>query len=341
MIAAGAAGHQLGRAQSKRHADEKLDRRDAPRDAASDAHGPPAASPGGEILMLVYPRFTALDLVGPQHVFSLLGPTYKTRLVWKSTDVVVSDTGVPVRPTQTLADATDAPAVVFVPGGTDGTLAVMEDPEVLDFLASRSAGARYVTSVCTGSLVLAAAGLLRGRRATTHWLALESLRAFGVEPVAERVVVDGNYVTGAGVTAGIDFALTLAKALTDETYAKGVQLMMEYDPQPPFRSGRPDSADPDTVAMLEAMVIGFNRDVAAVAGRQTAVQYRLHYGRHPCVGGGLRSEDHRHANPLLDHRCPVTAGRDRGLAGEAHGPKTQVIRAVARSDQAAATAAVT
>jgi len=272
MIAAGAAGHQLGRAQSKRHADEKLDRRDAPRDAASDAHGPPAASPGGEILMLVYPRFTALDLVGPQHVFSLLGPTYKTRLVWKSTDVLVSDTGVPVRPTQTLADATDAPAVVFVPGGTDGTLAVMEDPEVLDFLASRSAGARYVTSVCTGSLVLAAAGLLRGRRATTHWLALESLRAFGVEPVAERVVVDGNYVTGAGVTAGIDFALTLAKALTDETYAKGVQLMMEYDPQPPFRSGRPDSADPDTVAMLEAMVIGFNRDVAAVAGRQTAVR---------------------------------------------------------------------
>ena len=170
---------------------------------------------------------------------------------------------------RSISEATDTPAVLFVPGGTDGTLAVMQDPEVLDFLVSRSTAARYVTSVCTGSLVLAAAGLLRGRRATTHWLALESLRAFGVESVAERVVVDGNRITGAGVTAGIDFALTLAAALTDETYAKGVQLMMEYDPHPPFQSGRPDAADPDTVAMLEAMVVGFNRDVEAVAGRPT------------------------------------------------------------------------
>ena len=269
MIAAGAAGHQLGRAQSERTGGGQVGRGHAPRDPASDPHAPPAGTPGGEILMLVYPRFTALDLIGPQHVFSLLGPTYKTRLVWKSTDEVVSDTGVPVRPTQTLAEATDTPAVLFVPGGTDGTLAVMQDPEVLDFLVSRSTAARYVTSVCTGSLVLAAAGLLRGRRATTHWLALESLRAFGVESVAERVVVDGNRITGAGVTAGIDFALTLAAALTDETYAKGVQLMMEYDPHPPVQSGRPDAADPDTVAMLEAMVVGFNRDVEAVAGRPT------------------------------------------------------------------------
>lgn len=252
------------------------ERKDNPATSASlaniDADGDPhaAVDPHAaklQILMLVYPRFTALDLFGPQHVFSLLGPEYKTRLVWKDTSEVLSDTGVPVRPTLAFRDCTEAPAILFIPGGTDGTLAAMEDKEVREFVASRGANAKYVTSVCTGSLVLGAAGLLKGYKATTHWLALESLKSFGAEPVAERVVVDRNRITGAGVTAGIDFALTLAAMVKDESYARGIQLMMEYDPQPPFQSGNPTNADPETVKLLQAMVVPFNRDLAEAVKR--------------------------------------------------------------------------
>ena len=220
-----------------------------------------------QILMLVYPRFTILDLIGPQHVFSLLGPEYKTQLVWKDTKEILSDTGVPIRPTLAFRDCTDSPTVLFIPGGTDGTLAAIEDPEVRDFVTSRGAKAEFVTSVCTGSLILGAAGLLRGYQATTHWLALNGLKSFGAEPLAKRVVIDRNRITGAGVTAGIDFALTLAALLKGESYAKGLQLMMEYDPQPPFQSGNPSVADPETVKLLEAMVIPFNNELEAVVSR--------------------------------------------------------------------------
>ncbi|MFO0823950.1 MAG: DJ-1/PfpI family protein [Gemmataceae bacterium] len=230
--------------------------------AATDAKEPQ------QILMLVYPKFTALDLVGPQHVFSLLGPEFKTWLVWKDTKEVVSDTGIPIRPTATFKECSETPAVVFVPGGTEGTLAAMEDKEVREFLAARGAKAKFVTSVCTGSLVLGAAGLLKGYKATTHWLALDALKGLGAEAVAERVVVDRNRVTGAGVTAGIDFALTLAAKLKDEKYAKAIQLMSEYDPQPPFpKDGNPKSADADNVKMLRAMVSPFNTKLAEVAKR--------------------------------------------------------------------------
>lgn len=216
------------------------------------------AKPPREILMLVYPRFTALDLVGPQHVLALLGPEYKTRLVWKDTKEVVSDTGIPVRPTATFKECAEEPAVLFVPGGTDGTLAALEDKEVRAFVAARGAKAQFVTSVCTGALVLGAAGLLKGYKATTHWLALDALKGFGAEPVAARVVTDRNRVTGGGVTAGIDFALTLAAKLKDEKYAKAIQLMCEYDPQPPFpKDGNPKTADADNVKMLRAMTVPF------------------------------------------------------------------------------------
>jgi cyclohexyl-isocyanide hydratase len=221
-----------------------------------------------DVLMLVYPKFTALDLIGPQHVLSSL-EGYKVRLVWKTTKEVVSDTGVPIRPTAAFEDCPDDPAVLFVPGGTEGTLAAMEDKDVREFLAKRGAKARYVTSVCTGSLVLGAAGLLKGYKATSHWLALDALKKFGAEPVAGRVVEDRNRVTGAGVTAGIDFALTLAAKLKDEKYAKAVQLMMEYDPQPPFKSGNPKVADEATVGMLRAMAVPFNKKLDAAIGRLT------------------------------------------------------------------------
>lgn len=220
-----------------------------------------------DVLMLVYPKFTALDLVGPQHVFSLL-EGYKVHLVWKDTKEVVSDTGIPIRPTLSFKDCPEAPAVIFVPGGTEGTLAAMEDKEVREFLAGRGAKAKFVTSVCTGSLVLGAAGLLKGYKATSHWLALDALKGLGAEPVAERVVVDRNRVTGAGVTAGIDFGLTLAATLKDEKYAKAVQLMMEYDPQPPFpKDGTPKTADKASIEMLREMTKPFQTKLDAAIKR--------------------------------------------------------------------------
>lgn len=224
------------------------------------------AKPPIDILMLVYPAFTALDLVGPHHVFSVL-EGYKVSLVWKDTKEVLSDTGLPVRPTLAFKDCPEQPAVLFVPGGTDGTLAAMEDREVREFVAVRGAKSKFVTSVCTGALVLGAAGLLKGYKATTHWLTHNALKAFGAESVAERVVVDRNRVTGAGVTAGIDFGLTLASLLKDEKYAKAVQLMMEYDPQPPFKSGNAASADPDTVKMLKTMFAPFDKKLSAAVKR--------------------------------------------------------------------------
>ena len=220
-----------------------------------------------EILMLVYPRFTTLDLIGPQHVFSLLGADFRTRLVWKDRSEVVSDTGVPIRPTMTFAECRPEPTVLFVPGGTDGTLRAMEDETVRRFVSTMGSTATFVTSVCTGSLVLGAAGLLDGYRATSHWLALDSLKLFGATPVSERVVIDRNRVTGAGVTAGIDFGLKLVSLLKDEEYAKSVQLMMEYDPQPPFDSGTPGAASTESVDLLEAMAEPFLTEVQAVAQR--------------------------------------------------------------------------
>jgi cyclohexyl-isocyanide hydratase len=228
---------------------------------------PPPAFARHEILMLVYPRFTTLDLIGPQHVFSLLGAEFRTRLVWKDRSEIVSDTGVPIRPTMTFAECRPSPTVLFVPGGTDGTLRAMEDDDVRGFVSTMGTTATFVTSVCTGSLVLGAAGLLDGYRATSHWLALGALELFGATPVAERVVVDRNRVTGAGVTAGIDFALTLVSRLKDEAYAKTVQLMMEYDPQPPFDSGTPTAASTEAVDLLEAMAQPFLTEVQAVAQR--------------------------------------------------------------------------
>jgi cyclohexyl-isocyanide hydratase len=241
--------------------------------AATTVAGTPAPAEAAEkekiqdVLMLVYPEFTALDLVGPHHVFSLL-EGYKVRLVWKDTNEVVSDTGLSIRPTMAFKDCPDDPAVIFVPGGTEGTLAAMEDKEVHEFLAKRGAKAKYVTSVCTGSLVLGAAGLLKGYKATSHWLTLDTLKAFGAEPFADRVVVDRNRVTGAGVTAGIDFGLTLAAKLKDENYAQAVQLMMEYDPQPPFpKDGTPKTADAANVKMLRAMSAPFQTKLDATIKR--------------------------------------------------------------------------
>ncbi|MBJ7417349.1 MAG: DJ-1/PfpI family protein, partial [Niveispirillum sp.] len=198
-------------------------------------------------VMLLYPRLTQLDLTGPFEVFARL-PDVTIILAAKSLNPVTDSGGLRLLPTHTLADAPQAD-ILFVPGGP-GQLDLMDDAGVLDFLRAQASGARYVTSVCTGSLVLAAAGLLTGYRATCHWMSLEQLSLFGCVPCGDRVVVDGNRVTGGGVTSGIDFALHLTALLFDQDRAERIQLSMEYDPAPPFTSGHPNSADP---AMVDAM----------------------------------------------------------------------------------------
>jgi putative intracellular protease/amidase len=191
-----------------------------------------------EVGMLLYPGLALLDLFSAQ---TALATSCNVHLVWKNTDLIESDTGVVVKPTRTLADCPKDLDVLFV-GGGPGSLAVMRDAEVLKFLADRGARAKYVTSVCTGSLVLGAAGLLKGYKATSHWACRDALALFGATPVAARVVTDRNRVSGGGVTAGIDFGLVLLAKLLGEDVAKMTQLVMEYDPEPPFDAGTPKKA---------------------------------------------------------------------------------------------------
>jgi len=196
------------------------------------------------IVMLIYPGMTALDLIGPQQAFGYVMGA-KVDLVWKTTDPVVSDTGVKMIPSATFKDVTQPPDLIFVPGGGKGTVALMTDPAVLDFLVQSASGARYVTSVCSGSLVLGAAGLLRGYRATSHWAVRDVLPTLGAELTAGRIVEDRTRITAGGVTAGIDFGLYLAAKLRGEDYGRSVELMLEYDPHPPFHSGTPAEARAD------------------------------------------------------------------------------------------------
>jgi cyclohexyl-isocyanide hydratase len=196
-----------------------------------------------EIGMLLYPGLTLLDLIGPATVFSWFANIH---LVWKTTDIVKSDTGIGIQPTDSFDSCPMDLDVLFVPGGF-GQPKIMGDQEVLAFLADRGSRAKYVTSVCSGSLLLGAAGLLKGYEATSHWAARDGLSAFGARPVDARVVVDRNRATGGGVTAGIDFGLVLLAKLRGNEAAQLTQLAMEYDPEPPFQSGSPRTADPAIV----------------------------------------------------------------------------------------------
>lgn len=206
------------------------------------------------IAFLLFPNVTQLDLTGPAQVLSRLGNA-KVDLVAKTRDPVDTDAQFQLLPTATFADVprTD---ILCVPGGF-GVVPAMEDQETLDWLRQVAADAQWVTSVCTGSLLLAAAGLLRGYKSACHWASREQLAFFGAEPVAQRVVFDRNRVSGGGVTAGIDFALALTAAIRGEDHAKFVQLSLEYDPAPPFDSGSPERADPETLARYRAMVEKF------------------------------------------------------------------------------------
>lgn len=193
-----------------------------------------------QIAIVLYDRFTALDAVGPYETLGRL-PGSETVFIAERTGPVRTDTGnLALTADRTLADV-PSPDIVIVPGGP-GQSEQMENTALLDWLRAADATSTWTTSVCTGSLLLAAAGLLRGRRATSHWLALDLLRGFGAEPTGERVVVDGKYVTAAGVSSGIDMGLTLLGTIAGDEHAQSVQLLTEYDPQPPYDAGSPQKA---------------------------------------------------------------------------------------------------
>ncbi|MFC9983544.1 DJ-1/PfpI family protein [Microbacterium keratanolyticum] len=205
------------------------------------------------VVALLFPGVTQLDLTGPLQVLAVSGEL-ELHLAWRTLDPVPTDAGFSIVPTVTLADAPPAD-ILFIPGG-QGTFALLDDDEVLQFVRRQAEGARWVTSVCTGSFLLGAAGLLQGLRATTHWASLPLLASLGAIPTSERVVREGRVITGAGVSSGIDFALTLLAELFDEQEAKRVQLQIEYDPQPPFDAGSPRrrDADPQLVEMMTALM---------------------------------------------------------------------------------------
>lgn len=206
-----------------------------------------------DIGILLYPNVTQLDATGPAQVLSRV-PGAKLHMIWKALDPVPTDAGFSIVPTTTFADCPKLD-VICVPGG-GGQVALMTDPETLDFLRKQATTARYVTSVCTGSLVLGAAGLLRGYKSACHWAWRDMLADFGAIPVAERVVRDRNRISGGGVTAGIDFGLTLAAELAGDEVAKSIQLVLEYDPQPPFDCGTPEKAGPERVKRIRERLAG-------------------------------------------------------------------------------------
>ena len=203
------------------------------------------------IAILIFDRLTALDAIGPYEVLSRL-PGAELTFVATEPGEKRTDTGrLGLSADAVIEELTD-PEVVLVPGG-EGNRPLLTDEVVLDWLRTAHETTKWTTSVCTGSLVLAAAGILDGKRATSHWAYREELRQGGAEPVAERVVVDGKIVTAAGVSAGIDMALTLAALEAGEDFAKAVQLGIEYDPDPPFDAGSPEKAGPELVELVRGL----------------------------------------------------------------------------------------
>jgi cyclohexyl-isocyanide hydratase len=214
--------------------------------------------------MLLFPRMTQLDLTGPYEVLARL-PNTVVELVARTREPVTTDRGMQIVPTTTYSDCPPLD-VIMVPGGA-GQQDLMEDEAALAFLRKAAASAKYVTSVCTGSLVLGAAGLLKGKRATSHWSAVDHLALLGAIPTHERVVIDGNVVSGAGVVSGIDFALRLAVILEGEEVARELQLQIEYDPDPPFDCGSPRRAAADILERLKARSAKLTEERRVTAAR--------------------------------------------------------------------------
>ena len=222
-----------------------------------DMSSMPASWMGNEtIAFLIYPGFTALDMVGPHYMLSnLMGA--KTHVVARTRELVKSDTGLVFQPSADFSECPETLDILCVPGGSDGTIGAIRDASTIAFLKAAGSRAKFVTSVCTGSLLLGAAGLLDGYHATSHWAARSLLPLFGAIPVNQRVVRDRNRITGAGVTAGLDFGLRLVEERRDRAYAEGVQLLSEYAPEPPVDSGTPERAKPDMRALIGGMFSDF------------------------------------------------------------------------------------
>jgi cyclohexyl-isocyanide hydratase len=215
---------------------------------------------GGEhIAMLLYPGFASLDLVGPHYLFaSMMGVTLYLISAENDLKPITCSDGLTIVPTHTVEQCPKELDVFFVPGGANGTLKAMQNPRLIKLIAEKGATAKYLTSVCTGSLLLGKAGFLKGKKATSHWTTLGLLSEFGAIPTKQRVVWDGKVVTGGGVTAGIDFGLEIIAMLRGKTYAQVVQLQVEYDPAPPYNAGSPEKATPfirDNVKSIFAPLI--------------------------------------------------------------------------------------
>ncbi|MFT2816142.1 DJ-1/PfpI family protein [Leifsonia sp. A12D58] len=196
------------------------------------------------IVVALFPQLTQLDFTGPAQIFARMSNT-RVVLAARTLDPVVTDCGWAIVPTATF-DTAPPSDVLFVPGGA-GAFDAMLDSDVLRFIRRQADAASFVTSVCTGSFVLGAAGLLKGKRATSHWASLHMLSELGAIPTSERVVRDGAVITGAGVSSGIDFALSLVENLRGREAAERIQLTIEYDPEPPFATGSPKNAPPDWI----------------------------------------------------------------------------------------------
>ncbi|MGE0443103.1 MAG: DJ-1/PfpI family protein [Gemmatimonadales bacterium] len=217
-----------------------------------------------QIGLVAFPGMFPLDILGPKAVFEDLLNTH-VHIVAKSKAPIAVGGHAQLLPDLTLADCPEHLDVIFVPGGGVGPVTMMQDAEMLEFLRHQARTARYVTSVCTGSLVLGAAGLLRGYRATSHWVTLDVLSRLGATPVKARFVEDRNRITSAGVTAGLDLAFVVAARLAGERYARAEMLNIEYDPDPPFRAGNPQDAGEPVTGALTRMYGSLTRAFEAAA----------------------------------------------------------------------------
>lgn len=238
--------------------------------SAAPSRGPAARTRPLQVALVMYPGFFIQDLVGPYAVFATM-PDTQVHLVSGTADPVTATPGaLPIRPTATYETCPKDLDVIMMPGAALPTVAAMQDQKLLAFLRDRADRARFVTSVCTGSLILGAAGLLKGYRATSHWLTTDALADFGAIHTPGRVVVDRNRVTGGGVTAGIDFGFTVAALLIGKERAEMIQLITEYNPEPPFRSGSPDTAPPEITAQVRKTYGPFAQAIKVAAGKIAA-----------------------------------------------------------------------
>jgi cyclohexyl-isocyanide hydratase len=258
-------------AQAQPSAESSKDSAQVPQKDAMQRYAALLAGDKVTIGLVLYPGMFLQDMVGPLTVFEAL-MNRDIHLLWKNLEPVGNEgskqtTLIPVKPTTTFANCPDKLDVLFVPGGVPGTMTMMEDTEVLEFLAAKGKTARFVTSVCTGSLILGAAGLLKGYKATSHWATHDVLAELGAIPTKGRVVVDRNRITGGGVTAGIDFGLQIAALLRNDDYAKAIQLYLEYDPAPPFDAGSPEKAPRVVNQFLGDMFVGMRESAFATARR--------------------------------------------------------------------------